>query len=276
MEPARLAEVARRLRARADAVNAVVWFTAALGGYPPVALEGQGASIAGRAACLGPVAPEIAASLLAPIEPAAVIARLREAWAVTTPAELLAAREQTILAWLERVVGDLPADVVDALAVLDDALDASDAAAHPMFAALRALPRPSHPLARLQRAAEMVRERRGDSHRNAWSAAGLDGIELNVLTDAYRSGSTGRAPTTTGGWPRAAQAAARHALWERGWLDGEGAITDAGRAARDAIEVATDVGDASLVAALGARIDAVIASLGPVARTIVEARPNGF
>jgi hypothetical protein len=265
-----LAETARRLRARGDAINGAVWFAAEETGYPGIDLPGASASMAARAACLGLVAPEIAAALFAPIHPENELTALRAAWAVTTPAAILDARERAVVPWMERALGGVP-DGLDAL--LDDlepALDGAPTEAHPVFAALRTLPRPSHALARLQRCGEMIRERRGDSHRNAWSATGLSSAELCVLTDAWRGGNVSVAM----GWPDADRVAARESLNRRGWLERDGAITDDGRAARDAVETATDLGDEPLIDALGDRADRAIAALSPLAQAIVAAGAN--
>jgi len=265
-----LAETARKLRARGDAINGAVWFTAEETGYPGIDLPGSQASMAARAACLGAVAPEVAAALFAPIHPANEVASLRAAWRVTTPSAILDARERAVVPWMERALGGVPDGLDGLLAELEGALDAASTEAHPVFAALRTLPRPSHPLARLQRCGEMIRERRGDSHRNAWSAAGLSSVELCVVSDAWR----GTAMSAAMGWPDADRAVARDALHLRGWLDADGAITDDGRAGRDAIEAATDVGDKPLIDALGDRADAVIDALSPLARQIVAAGAN--
>jgi len=266
-----LAEAARKLRARGDAINGAVWFAAESGnGYAPIPLAGTTASMAARAACLGATPPEVAAALFAPIEPTNLVARLREAWTVTTPAALLDAREHAVVAWLERALDGVPAGLDALLAELEAALDAAPTEAHPVFAALRTLPRPSHPLARLQRVGEMIRERRGDSHRNAWSAAGLSAVELCVLTDAWRGQPIGTVASGAMGWSGDRTETTAAALQARGWLDGD-AITDDGRGARESIEAATDAGDAPVVAALGDRAGDLIDALSPLARTIVAA-----
>src|SRR5258708_4443181 len=117
----RLAELARRLRARGDAINGAVWFAAAEGGYPPLPLEGASASMTARAACLGAVPPEVAASLFAPIEPSNLIERLRSAWAVTTPGEVLERREVAVIEWLERALGGVPDRLEPTLTTLEAA-----------------------------------------------------------------------------------------------------------------------------------------------------------
>jgi hypothetical protein len=266
----RLPELARRLRARGDAINGAVWFAAADGGYPPLPLVGPTAAMTARAACLGAVPPEVAASLFAPIEPSNLMTRLREAWQITTPGEMLECRESAVIIWLERALGGVPHDLEPTLGRLEAALDAAPTAAHPVFAALRALPRPHHPLARLQRAAEMIRERRGDSHRNAWAATGLSPVEICVLTDAWRGLDLGAVTCTAMGWPRAAADEAARSLRERGWLSFD-TITDAGRGMRELIESATDTGEGLVLDGLGRHADAVITALDPWARAIVAA-----
>ncbi|MGH9027049.1 MAG: helix-turn-helix domain-containing protein, partial [Acidimicrobiia bacterium] len=118
----------------------------------------------------------------------------------------------------------------------------------------------------LWRACDMVRERRGDSHRNAWLGAGLDGAEVNVLTDAWRGPQFNG---TTNTWPAEELAAATARLEVRGLVAGD-AITDSGRALREEIEVATDRQDGPVVEQLGADAPELLELLTPWARAVVS------
>ncbi len=60
-------------------------------------------------------------------------------------------------------------------------------------------------------------------------------------------------------------------LRARGWLDEGGSITPSGRAAREEIERATDRSQDALVAALGDRIEAVIAAAERVGAAVLAA-----
>jgi hypothetical protein len=269
--------IARKLRARADAVNGASWFALAGDGrYPGIDLDGTAASMGARAAGLGRVAPAVAAALFAPIEPTHVIQVISAAWAATEPAALLAAREQAVVAWLEQVIAaDADAAAIDIAALneqLGVALGSAPAAGHPVFAGIQALPLPANPIARLHRLCEMVRERRGDSHRNAWSSRGLDAVELCILTELWRGGALFSITCTTMGWPHDAAAHALGALRERGLVEpGAHELTVEGRTLRDAIEDATDDGEHDWLGPLGATADEIVRALDPIARAAVAA-----
>ena len=101
----RLAEVTRRLRARADGILAAAWFmTEARDGFPGIDLAPSSAGLASRAACLGAVRGEAVAALFAPINPANVAAALDAAWEVTTADELL----EILTPWARAVVTSSP------------------------------------------------------------------------------------------------------------------------------------------------------------------------
>jgi len=264
---ARVTEVSRRLKARCDAINGAAFLMPEVAtGFTDLGLSPAASSLGGRAACLGPVPGAVAAALLVPIEPTTVAAAVDEAFHHATPDELLAARREGATRHLERKLGGSPPDVGRAISLLRPALEAAPLAGHPVFAGLRSVPWPADDLGTLWRACEMVRERRGDSHRNAWSAAGVDAAEINVLTDAWR----GPQPTgTTNSWSAAARAAATERLQHRGALAGD-ELTDAGRSLREDIELATDAQEAPLVDALGDDADELLDLLTPWARAVVS------
>jgi hypothetical protein len=261
-----VSEISRRLRARCDAINGAVFLMpAAATGFAQFGL-GPGPSMLGsRAACLGPVPGTVAAAVLAPIEPEVAAAAVDEAFAAATPTQLLEARRSAATRHLEHVLGGTPPGVERAVALLQPVVEAGPVEGHPMFAGLTSRPWPEDPLGRLWRACDMVRERRGDSHRNAWLAAGLDGAEINVLTDAWRGP---RFNGTTHTWRADARAGATARLRERGLMAGD-ALTDSGREQREAIELATDRQDAPVVERLGADAPELFDLLTPWARTVV-------
>jgi hypothetical protein len=80
-------------------------------------------------------------------------------------------------------------------------------------------------------------------------AAGLTGLEANVLTEA-RVGWAAQAYTATRGWSPEAIEAASAALTARGLL-ADGSLTAEGTALRDGIEEGTDRSVRAAVAAIG-------------------------
>ena len=172
----------------------------ASGGYPGIDLAPAAASIASRAACLGAIRGDAAAALLAPINPAGVVGALDAAWEVTTPAALLDARLDATTAHLAEVLGPEPAGIIRAIELLVPVALAAPTEGHPVYAGLRSVGLPGSPLGDLWRACDLVRERRGDSHRNAWVAAGFDPVEINVLTELWRRVPVGSVTTNQMGW----------------------------------------------------------------------------
>ena len=54
-----------------------------------------------------------------------------------------------------------------------------------MYAGLRSLGLPDDPMAAMWRAADLLREHRGDSHVISWAVAGVDGMEILLLTEQW-------------------------------------------------------------------------------------------
>src|SRR5205823_11956554 len=123
--------------------------------------------------CVGRVPGAVAAALFAPQHPVHVAAAVDDAWRDHDPAELLEARLAGATAYIARALGDEPAGVERAVAILRPVVESASTAGHPVYAGLRSLPWPASPLGDLWRACDMIRERRGGSHLNAWTAAGL-------------------------------------------------------------------------------------------------------
>ncbi len=211
----------------------------------------------GRAASLGEPSPPVVAAVFAWFEPG-LLAGLYETARTAVPRErLLAVRDAATAASLAKVLaGDDPAEVADLLA---DAVQRADGTGRPLFSGLRGRGRPGDPYQRLWWACDLVREHRGDSHVAVANAAGLGPVEMNVLTECW-IGMPLLSYTATRGWPEAAMRAAVDGLETRGWLR-DGALTDAGRAARAGIEDRTDAAEQSIAAALGGRLDEVVARL---------------
>ena len=138
------------------------------------------------------------------------------------------------------------------------AVERIDGIGRPLFGALPALQVPGDPHGRAWRAAELVREHRGDGHNAAIVAAGLDVATANVLTEVWLGYEVGEYSASRGFSTERLQLAA-DSLRTTGWLDAWGAITAAGRSARDEVEAATDRSQRALVEALGDDLSDVIA-----------------
>jgi len=262
-----VAAVSRRLRARADGLLAEAWFMPeAQQGFVELGVGPAATMFGGRIGPLGPVPGVVAAALLVPVRPESVAVAVDAAWEATDPETLLAARERACTGYLREILGPEPDGIERAAALARRAADAGPVAGHPLAAAHRVRGWTGDPLVDVWRACERIRERRHESHRNAWTAAGLDPCALCVLTDLWRGPLIS---SVSGSWSSAEQAAARDRLRARGLVDGE-AIADPGRELREAIEVATDAQEVEVVVALGNDADELLARLAPWSTAVVE------
>lgn len=229
--------------------------------------------VGGRACVLGDPAPGVVAATFAVFEPGLVGELWRGARAVCSVEDLLAIRErgggESLRAALEGIdvaeIGRVTRSLREAL----DAAGPGDRAGRPLYAGLRDLPWPPDPHAGLWHVATLYREQRGDAHVGACTAAGVDGLEANILTE-LRAGFGLYEYTGTRGWSPEAMDAATARLTARGWIV-DGAFTPAGRAAREAIEVATDLSQQRVIDALGDDLDELLVPLGRWADRVVDA-----
>jgi hypothetical protein len=234
--------------------------------------EAAQVGLGGRAACMGAIDGAAAAALFAPQEPTGAAAAVDDAWARTTPDELLDLRRRSAVAHLEGIIGAKPDGLARAVDLLRPVATAGSTAGHPVYAGLRSLGWTGTDLGDLWRACDLVRERRGDSHRNAWVAAGIESAELCVLTDLWRGPSVA---STSATWPVAALDAARVRLQDRGFVADDASLTDAGRSFRDEIELATDRQEWAAVAALGDDVEELFGLLAPWSRAVIASISGG-
>jgi hypothetical protein len=103
----------------------------------------------------------------------------------------------------------------------------------------------------------------------AAAAAGLNPVEMNILTELW-VGMPLLSYTATRGWAPEVMQRAVDGLEGRGWIR-DGALTEAGLAARAGIERHTDVQEEPVVAALGGRFDEVCDRLNHWGQLCIEA-----
>lgn len=271
-EPVVGASPARRLR---DALEPVamhaVWsapVNAALAAHGHDFLTGY---VTGRAAALGDVPSPVVAATFAVFEPGLVDALWSGGLALLPLPELIALRDAATVESMRTVLaGADEAEVLRTAEILESAVATADGTGRVLFSALRAQPRLADPYGRLWRAADLVREHRGDGHVAAYVAAGLDPVRMNVLTEVWLGYPVGEYSGTRA-WPQDTADAALARL-EADGLIADGAMTPAGRALRDGIEAATDAAQDGLLDALGDDLDTVAASLDAWSQLCVDAR----
>ena len=93
-----------------------------------------------------------------------------------------------------------------------------------------------NPVGTMWRAADLLREHRGDSHVISWAVGGADAVEILLLTEQWWE-LPARSYTPTRGWTEADMDAGFDRLQRRGLMTGDEQLTEAGRAFREEVEV---------------------------------------
>ena len=110
---------------------------------------------------------------------------------------------------------------------------------HPRTAGLRSLGLPGCRLVTLARLLISFRERRGDSHRNSWVAAGFDPFEINVLPELLARRPAGLGDDEPDGWS-GGRLRERIGATRRGRPRRGARVDDEGKVVRDEIGPPTD------------------------------------
>jgi hypothetical protein len=222
---------------------------------------------AGRAAPLGRVPAEVVHAAFYGFAEGEVARHIPKVWDTTTPEAAHAAREKGCVAALRRILGGLveTPGLARAAELLAKAAIGAPTEGRVMYAALRTLPMPEAPVARLWHAANMLREHRGDGHVAALVSERIGGTEAHVLSaldmGIYPAESFGRIHHL----PEARLAEVMDGLRDRGLLDASGRLTAAGRATKNRIESLTDtLAEAPYDGLELVELDQLIALLEPI------------
>ena len=268
--PAAVAEgsPARRLRDACEPVAMhAVWSRPTNERLAQLGLDFLTSYVGGRGASLGEPAGAVVAAAFAWFEPSLVITLWEAARSAVAHDRLVQARDESTVASLREVLaGEDPGEVASLLA---DAAEAADGMGRPLFSGRRADGRPADAVHRLWWACDLVREHRGDSHVAASAAAGLNAVEMNILTELW-IGMPMLSYTATRGWPPDAMQRAVARLESRGWVEDDG-LTDEGRGARLSIEQRTDDQEQPIAAALGDRFEEICGRLNHWGQLCIEA-----
>jgi hypothetical protein len=217
--------------------------------------DSRAVNFAARAAALGRVGPGVVAATFYNYKYELVARHVPAVWETVSPEQALQARARAVDATLRRLLDD---DVVESEEMAEAArlaLRATEActrAARPLYAAHADLPVPEKPHLVYFHAATLLREHRGDGHLAVLMSAELDGLEAVVTHTATGKGMTPKWVFGTRGWSQEEWDAAAGRLRERGLLDGDGELTEAGVALRAGIETETDRLDRAPYEHLGA------------------------
>ncbi len=267
----RTPELARRLYDRFEPIHAVTYFAPeARAAMDEFGFRGFWMGyFAARSAPLGQVAPEVVTALFYNFAPARVAKALPAAWEIAPPLAVVQAREAAAVAALRRYGLSDDENVRTAARLAGSAIQQASVAGRALFAANRALPWPTEPLAALWHATTLLREYRGDGHIAALVAEGISGRESNVLQCG------------AGAVPQDYMKVARHyddAEWRacerslaaRGLLTDTGDLTEAGRDLKNQLEATTDALALPAFDTLDdAALEVLLHALTPIARAVI-------
>jgi len=278
----------RRLRDAVEPVAANVYFAPEVHrAYADLGFGGSSANIDGvempdgvayftsRGACLGEVPGEVVAAGFGVFNPEVVVAAVTAGKGVAERAEVLQARADGATASLRRLLDAPPDELARATELLGRAAEVAEYAGRGLSSGLRSLDVPDGAVGALWRAADIVREHRGDNHILAWTAAGLDPVEIGLLTELYW-GMPLKTYVRTRAWSADQLDAGIERLSSRG-LIADGGFTEAGRQLREEVESTTDRLTQPLVDAMGDDSGELVEQLAAWSARIVEGHgyPSG-
>jgi hypothetical protein len=199
---------------------------------------------ASRAAAMGHVDAPVVTATFFNFNPQLVARAIPDAWRYAIPTELLEARLRGADRALRRICGEELLESPELSEAAELAARAAEVCAarpegRPLGAAHADVTLADEPHLVLWQALTALREWRGDGHIAALVAAGVGAPECHLLL-AARGTVPAEVLRTSRHWSQEDWDAALERLQARGWLDGGGAFTDAGRAVGDGIEARTD------------------------------------
>ena len=237
------AVMARKMWRTLEPVHGLVYFAPeAREEYARLGFEEHRAGyFATRAAPMGAVGADVVIATFFNFHPDLVRRHIPKAWAASPPERIVDARFRLAGAALERLLGSAvdSAEMVEAATLARAAALACRPEGRPLYAGHASLAWPAGPHVELWHAITLLREHRGDGHIAVLTSENVSACEALVVHAA-----TGEVPAavlrTSRAWPDDEWELARQGLRARGWLDAEGALTEAGRAHRMNVEQRTD------------------------------------
>ena len=231
-------------------------FSSSPGEANGVAMPDGPAYFCSRGSILGQVPGEVVAAAFGVFNPAAVVPAVSHGWSLTDAPTIAEARTSGAIAQLKRILGSEPAGLDVASKLLALAGEQLRPEGRPLYAGLVAAGLPGDPVGHMWRLADRLREYRGDAHTAAYTSAGFDATEIGLLTEQYW-GLPARSYVRTRAWSDADLDRAEARLTDRGLLAG-GVLSDAGRAAREAVEDATDRQCRPIIQSLGSSYEELL------------------
>ncbi|WP_332843762.1 SCO6745 family protein [Actinomycetospora lemnae] len=231
---------AAALLARLEPLHSMIYFVPETGEEMAELGITRGADqyFAQRSAPMGPVGPGVVTATFFNFNPARVARSVPAVWSLAAPADVVNARLRGADRALRRLLGGAAssAAVTRASELLRKACEGAAPEDRPLYAAHADLPWPEEPHLALWHGVTLLREHRGDAHLHALVSAGLSGLEALVTHVATGRGFTVEFAQRNRGWSPEQWAEASAGLAERGLLDADGGLTEAGTALRAEVE----------------------------------------
>lgn len=217
------------------------------------------AYLSSRASLLGQAPGDVVTATFGVFSPSLLGPAVASGFAIADPATVRATRDRAALGQLHRILGVVPDGLDRVNELLLRANSGLQVAGKPIYAGVVALGLPDEPMLLMWRLSERLREYRGDAFVAAFTVAGFDGCEIQILTERL-AGDPPRAYVTTRGWSEDEIDAAEKRLQEKGLLEGDEA-TPAGAEAREQLERVVDRMCAPIEQALGDNLPELAARL---------------
>ena len=147
---------------------------------------------------MGQVPGELVRAAFGCFNPQVVVPAVRRAGRSPAATTILAARERAATASLRRILGDQPEGLARVTVVLRRGADAAPWVGRASFQAF-VRSASGNPIGGLWRAADLVREHRGDGRVLSWAVGGADAVEV-LLLDRAVMGAPARFLCAEPGW----------------------------------------------------------------------------
>ncbi len=260
---------ARRLRDAAEPVAMIcVWSAAGTARFAEHGLDFLTGYVLSRGCVLGAATGRVVAAAFGVFEPG-LVGGLWDAAQAALPVEEMRTLAPTVAGQTLRDILCAAPDVAVVAEQLRTTLSDVDTTGRALAAGVASLPWPTDPYASLWQGCTLLRELRGDGHLAACVAAGITGLEANLLTEAW-VGWEPMAYAGTRGWSPEVMRAAAAGLAAHGLVH-EGALTEHGTELREGIEEATDRSMQPVIDALGPDLDTIVEALNTWGAALIAA-----
>ena len=257
-------------------LHAFVYFSPeAAAEYSKLGIEGRSGYFASRTAAMGPLPTPMVIATFYNFNPDLVTTSMEGVWDRVSAADMQAARWRGVSNVLETHVRPVLDDaaIAEAIDIAQATVDSLSFAGRPLAAgnaaALEHIDAQDQ-LLRLWQLVTVIREWRGDGHIALLTTEPLSACECTVISEAML-GHPGNVRASRA-WDDASWEAADASLRDRGWLDADGDITDAGRAGRTDIERRTNEDSRAMWAAVGeAGAARLVEVLTPATKALLQA-----